>query len=125
MAISKEDLIKAGGKGGMEVSLWLLTFVEENVIFIYSPALDLTGYGYTEKEAKRSFEETLTEFLKYTTNKKTLLAELKRLGWSIEKEKIKSQPTLVDMVNKNDYLKDIFEHKPYTKYLESVHLPAA
>lgn len=119
----RNDLISR--KDSIEVNLWLLTFVEDNVIFIYSPALDMTGYGLTKDEAEQSFENALTEFLKYTTHKKTLLSELKRLGWTIDKKKIKSPPTLVDMVNRNDYLKDIFEHKPYTKYSESVHLPAA
>ena len=60
----------------IKFNLPIIKFQEEKVYFFYTPALDLTGYGKTEKEAKASFEETLSQFLDYTTNKKTLSAEI-------------------------------------------------
>ena len=56
----------------IKVNLALFHFTEESLHFIYSPDLDLTGYGNTKEEAKTSFKVSLDEFLRYTTNKKTL-----------------------------------------------------
>jgi predicted ribosome quality control (RQC) complex YloA/Tae2 family protein len=100
-----------------------LAFEEENVHFIYSPALDLTGYGKTEEEAQQSFKEALDQFFDYTTNKKTFEQELRRLGWKIQKNRSKA-PSLVDMINQNDYLKEIFEEKQYRKFNQTVSMPA-
>ena len=67
----------------IETGLSLLQFMESNVIIIYSPALDLSGSGYDLNEAKASFWETLSEFMRYGVKKGALLAELKRLGWNV------------------------------------------
>ncbi|MEO8589208.1 MAG: hypothetical protein ABI432_07570 [Flavobacteriales bacterium] len=75
-----------GHKGKLEVKLSLLKFKEDGVVFIYSPSLDLTGYGRDGRAAKRSFEITLEEFVSYTTNKGTLDKELKRLDWKVDGE---------------------------------------
>lgn len=63
----------------VKVSLSVIEFKEDNIYFVYSPALDLTGYDRTLKGAHRSFEETLSYFLEYTLENQTLEAELKRL----------------------------------------------
>ena len=51
----------------------VITFAEDGVFFFYSPALDITGYGKTEEEARSSFQETLGQFLDYATHKKHCL----------------------------------------------------
>jgi len=102
--------------GKYDISLSLVEFKEEDVIIIYSPALDLSGYGYTEVEAKNSFSEALHEFFRYTNNKNTLDKVLKKLGWSIkgskkkpkfnppkDSELIKSNPLYNEIVNKKNY----------------------
>lgn len=66
---------------GTEVGLSVLSYRDEDLYVLFSPALDLFGYGHTDKEARQSFDETLNEFLRYTSNKGTLQAELTRLGW--------------------------------------------
>ena len=48
--------------GKYHVGLSLVEFEEDNVIIIYSPALDLSGYGNSEIEAKNSFSEAFNEF---------------------------------------------------------------
>jgi len=71
----------------VNVSVPLLSFKEDDDTFIvYSPALDVSGYGDTEEEARKSFELTLEEFINYTINKKTFQSELTRLGWKIKKQ---------------------------------------
>ena len=77
------------GNGKYHVGLSLVEFKEEDVTIIYSPALDLSGYGHSEVEAKNSFSEALQEFFRYTNNKKTLDKVLKKLGWSIKGSKKK------------------------------------
>ena len=57
----------------IKFNLPIIKFQEEKVYFFYTPALDLTGYGKTEKEAKASFEETLSQFLDYTTKQEDLI----------------------------------------------------
>lgn len=69
-----------GGKQ-VTVQLLLLLWGDDAVNYVYSPQLDLTGYGYNEVEAKESFNHQLEEFISYSLNKNTLLSELKKLGW--------------------------------------------
>ena len=98
------------------VGLSLVEFNEEDVTIIYSPALDLSGYGHSQVEAKNSFSEALNEFFRYTNNKKTLDKVLKKLGWSIKGSKkepkfnppknselVKSNPLYKKIVNKKNY----------------------
>lgn len=44
--------------GIIETGLRLFSFVEDGVTIIYSPELDLSGYGYSFNEAKASFCRT-------------------------------------------------------------------
>ena len=111
-------------KGGVEFNLPLLTFEEEGVYFYYSPALDLTGYGNNKIEAKASFDETLGQFFDYCTNKKTFFSELGKLGWKVSRKKASAPPSLVDMINKNEYLAEIFEQKQYSKSHQTVKIPS-
>lgn len=102
------------GEKKFHVGLSLIEFEEDNVTIIYSPALDLSGYGYNQSEAKESFSEALHEFFKYTNNKKTLDKVLKDLGWDIkgskknpkfhppkESELINLNPVYNELVNSN------------------------
>jgi hypothetical protein len=120
--------MRAAGKfninaAGVKFNLPLIKFQEEDVYFIYSPALDLTGYGRTEEEAKASFGETIDQFLDYTIKKKTLFSELRKLGWKVTKKKISQSPSLVDMITKNNYLAEIFEQKQYQKLNQTISIP--
>lgn len=110
-----------------QVNLSLFSFEDDGSKIVYSPALDLSGYGNTEKEAKASFEEALKEFLRYTTHKGTFTKELKRLGWEVgvrlKKSKPAKAPDLAHMLQTNDYLARIFETKNFKKFNEAIELP--
>ncbi|RME15031.1 MAG: hypothetical protein D6799_06490 [Bacteroidetes bacterium] len=55
----------------VKVQLFLIKFVDENgVHIVYSPHLDLAGYGENEKEAQESFNIHLNEFIDYNLRKK-------------------------------------------------------
>ncbi len=117
-----------GGKGHVEVKLSLLKFKEDGIVFIYSPSLDLTGYGRDGRSAKRSFEVTMEEFVNYTTHKGTLEKELKRLGWKVggSKRALKfQQPFLDELFKARPYLGEIFREKEFQRYDEEVMFPAA
>lgn len=46
-----------------------ITFKEGDVHIIYSPSLDISGYGYTEAETQRSFEIAYSEYLRFSEEK--------------------------------------------------------
>jgi len=66
--------------------LSLVSFVEDNLFFVYCPALDITGYGNNEEEAKKSFDQTLKMYFEDTIDNNTLLKDLEHHGWEIKKQ---------------------------------------
>jgi hypothetical protein len=107
----------------INVKLSLIEFEEEGLYFIYSPALDLTGYGKTDEEAKESYNLAMEEFLKYTVNKETIYQELERLGWTISNKKV-SAPSLSTLIQNREYLEEIFTEKTFRKTDHTVAIPA-
>jgi hypothetical protein len=57
----------------------VVEYEENELIVLYSPALDLFGYGKTSRKAQESFTLTLEEYLRYTLNKDTFFADLREL----------------------------------------------
>ncbi|MBS3772072.1 MAG: hypothetical protein KGY69_17600 [Bacteroidales bacterium] len=114
--------------GIVKIKLILFHFVDEgNVHFIYSPHLDLTGYGYTLEEAKKSFKITFTDFVDYTLNKNTLGNVLKQLGWQIKGKEKKPKkvlaPSIGSVIRKNDYVSEIMDKYQVNTFHENVCLP--
>ena len=75
------------GMAKISVMLGVYLFKEDNVFITYCPALDLSGYGYDEREAKLSFAEVMRQYLDYCLHKHTLVKDLQRLGWNIKSMK--------------------------------------
>ena len=116
-------------EGEVTVSLLLVNFKDENdVRFIYSPHLDLTGYGNNIDDAMKSFEIVFEDFIDYTLKKKTLGAVLKKLGWQIKgatkKPKKVLAPSITSIIGNNDYVSDIFDKYPVNTYHQEVKIPA-
>jgi hypothetical protein len=63
----------------IKVQLSLVEFKEGVSYIVYSPALDISGYAETAKDARNSFKEALNYFLEYTIENNTLYQELKRI----------------------------------------------
>jgi hypothetical protein len=106
------------------VRLSLIEFEEDGLHFVYSPALDLTGYGKSPIEARESYNCAMEEFLRYTSNKETAHEVLESLGWTITKKKNISAPSLSELIKNRSYLEEIFTEKQFRKTDETVTLPA-
>lgn len=100
---------KFTGKDGQTlVTLSLFIWEEEGLFYVFSPALDMYGYGKTEKEAKESFKVSFSEFAEYTDNKKTIFDELERLGWTTNRKKNRIKaPDISDLMIDNIDLRSI------------------
>jgi hypothetical protein len=110
----------------IKANLTLISFKEKKVYHIYSPAVDIYGYGYTEDEAKHSFQICFEQFIDYTTKKKTLVQELTRLGWVVKggsKNRKFKQPNFSDLLIHNKDLYSLIDKKDYTKFSEKVEMP--
>ena len=82
------------------VNLPILVLKEGKSFIAYSPALDLSTCGSTEKEAKKMFEEALQVFLEELTEAGTLEEVLLNLGWEKKARQNWQPPILVDYDSK-------------------------
>jgi len=103
--------------------LSLVSFVEDNVFFVYCPALDLTGYGHNEDEAQKSFSQTLKMYFEDTTDKNTLFQDLERHGWEIKKQNKLKSPDFDFLFKNNRQLKSIVNNRDFTKYNKQIQFP--
>lgn len=108
------------------MSLPVIIFKDGESEIVYCPALDLSGYGKNENEAKESFKVSVNEFFKYSTNKNTLRLELKRLGWELKKSKKKPMlpPPMSKLLEENDNFSNIFNNYPFRKIDQQIEMPA-
>ena len=114
------------GQTNIIVNLPMISFEEDGSQILYCPALDISGYGNSEKEAFESFQIALSEFLLYTTHKNTLEKELISLGWSVKKKHRKMiPPSMQKLLVNNDNFGRIFNNFPFRKFDQPVTLPAA
>ena len=115
---------KRFGRTRVKVDVQVFLFKEDAIWYAYLPALDLNGYGNSEEDAKESLKISINEFIRYTINKKTFFDELKRLGWTIKKnKKILIAPKISDLVNENEELKEILDSKSYISDGYQVRVP--
>lgn len=113
----------------VKVKLLLFHFEDDKKVnFIYSPHLDLSGYGNNLEEAQQSFQIALEDFVDYTLKKKTLGKVLMQLGWTIKglskKPKRILAPSITTIISANKYVSEIFDKYPVNTYHREVGLPA-
>lgn len=115
-------------KAKVKVNLFLIHFQDENKVhFVFSPHLDLTGYGYSLKDAKKSFSIVLDDFIDYTLNKKTISKVLADLGWKTKgtaKKPVKLlAPSITSIIGKNKYVSEVFDKHAVQTFHQEVELP--
>jgi hypothetical protein len=116
----------SGSKGTVNLQVPVISFIDDNTHIFYCPALDLSGYGIDETEARCSFDTVLEEYLNYTINKNSLWADLKKLGWAVKKSSTKpaTPPSMSVLLEKNEEFSRIFNNYPFKKFNTGVSLPA-
>ena len=127
-----QDLTQGGFQdqtANFKIMLLLIHFEDENKVhFVYSPHLDLTGYGKDFNEAKKSFEIVLEDFIDYTLEKKTLAKVLSGLGWdlngSVKKLQKIDSPGIASIIKDNKYVSEIFDKYPVNTFHQEVGLPS-
>ena len=127
--MSKEGTVTgtwARGRNQVNCKLPLIIFEEDGCHVFYCPALDLSGYGKTESEASNSFNEVLSEYFRYTTNKGTLANDLTNHGWTIKRSLKKKAipPTLGTLLETNEDFSRIFNQHDFRKTEKEISLPA-
>lgn len=104
----------------LTVILDVYLFMEGDTYIAYSPALDLSGYGTTEQEARQSFSIVLDEYISHGLSHRTLLKDLRAHGWKVRSwaQRKMSAPSFDNMIQNNDLFKDILRNKEYRKISE-------
>ena len=113
------DFITRQKNGSYRVKVSVVQFKEDGVFIVYCPALDLSGYGNSDREAKQSFKTVLLEYIRYADNKGTLNDDLKEHGWVRTKPRSTSMvpPAMTDLLATNENFNRIFNTQPsYRKY---------
>lgn len=115
-------------EGCVRANIVLIYFKEEDNFIIYSPHLEVTGYGKSEKEALESFNISLKMFFDYTINKNTLYDELISLGWELKKGTLKkpkkiNAPSWTNLIKRNAELESILNTKNITTTHREVAIP--
>ncbi len=112
----------------VKANIVLISFKEEDNFIIYSPHLEVTGYGKSEEEAMQSFNHSLGIFLDYTVKKKTLHEELLSLGWELKKGSAKNPkkvnaPSWSDLLKNNASLEELLNKHNITTTHKEVAIP--
>jgi hypothetical protein len=83
-------------KNSVTVEVQVILFQEGDQWIAYCPALELSSYGDNQKDAKKSFDEAMSIFLKETDRKGTLERYLLKLGWQLQQKPVPvyNQPTI-------------------------------
>lgn len=112
----------------VKANIVLISFKEEDNFIVYSPHLEVTGYGKSEEEAMESFNHSLGVVLDYTVNKKTLHEELISLGWELKKGTAKNPkkinaPSWGDLIKNNASLEELLNNQNITTSHKEVAIP--
>ena len=114
------------GKSKINMVLGVYIFSEENIYIAYCPALDLSGYGENEHEARESFAEVMRQYFDYCIQNNTLAEDLRKHGWTVkdsQKQTVQS-PDVATMMKNNSAFTDILNNKEYSKYSQNMTIPS-
>jgi len=98
------------------INLSLIVFKEDEGYIAYCPALELCGCGNTKSKAQESFNIVLEEYIRYTTENQTLVADLEKHGWKIIKKGDELiPPKISELFQRNHDLENIFNKYNFNK----------
>ena len=105
---------------GVSVNLSVILYEEEQMHYAYCAALDILGYGYSEEEARHSFEVMIRETLEDAITAGNLGTLLQCYGW-----KEHQPPKTSDLIAHSRTLVDIVDNKTYRTIQAPVTIPCA
>lgn len=108
---------------GINVSVSVYIFKENDTYIAYCPSLDLSGYDTTIEKAKIDFEFMLSDYMKTQIQNGTLNEDLTNHGWKAGNTKtaLYSEPKVEEMLSTNKQLQDVISLPEYSKInVESV-----
>lgn len=117
------DYIKIIGNT-LETGISIFRFEEDGSKIVYSPALNIIGYGKTYDEAVSDFEFCLGEFFHSTLTNGSFEKELSRLGWKCQEEQM-TAPTMLELLPTDDIFREMFNNLNYRKQNLSVSISLA
>jgi hypothetical protein len=111
----------------IKINLPLILFEEDGQQIAFCPALDISGYGNSEKEAIDAFSISIGEYLLYTINKGTLQKDLEVHGWTVRKSIHKPMvpPDMSYLLGANNEFNRVFNTHDFKKINHSVNMPAS
>jgi len=104
------------------VQVDILQFNEDGLFYNYCPALHLTGYGKTLLASTQSFDIVFQEYIVYTVENLTFLADIKSLNWQSTRTEYLI-PTLSQLSHIDENLKRILDELEFIKITASLDLP--
>lgn len=104
----------------ISVELFLVRYKDESGIhYVFSPQLDLHGYGNSEVEAMEHFKFAIEDFIEYTSEHDTLAKVLKELGW---KKASRSVSTVQKMFRSKELANIVTSYGTYSSF-EKIDMP--
>ena len=114
-----KDFITKQGDATYDIKVSVVQFIKDDIVIVYCPSLDLSGYGNSDFEARESFKTVLLEYIRYASEKGTLDEDLQDHGWVRLRTKTPSMtpPAMTDLLATNENFRRIFNtQSSYQKY---------
>ena len=109
------NFIKISG-GCIDANLDIYIYTNDGFKIVYSPALDLMGYGKTVKDAQKSFEVVISDFFESSLKRGTLDEYLISKKWVREsKTEEFVSPQVVSLVKSNNQFQEILSSNRFSK----------
>ena len=115
MKMKGNSFIKISG-GCIDANLDIYIYTNDGFKIVYSPALDLMGYGKTVKDAQKSFEVVISDFFESSLKRGTLDEYLISTKWVREsKTEEFVSPQVVSLVKSNNQFQEILSSNRFSK----------
>lgn len=98
----------------IRLKLTVLCFQESEMYVMYSPELEVTGYGETVKEAGDSLALSIRLFFDHYSSNEAIVIQLKKLGWiadSASKNSAKLLPPPASKLFNKKTVRELFSRR--------------
>ena len=107
-------------KDSIKVEVEIFVVKEGDFFVAYCPALQVSSYGNTGKDAKKGFDGALNIFINETEKRGSFEKVLLKMGWSLKQV---PAPLYIPPRSKTAYYSKFRYKKPTDRFQETVALP--